>query len=348
MKSRRQLVGLLAVVMCFATSALRPAKIPRTYRITGQAQGTTYAITYFTDRERVSQTQVDSIFKSLDASLSIYEPGSLISRFNASAEGVEMDGHLARVVEKSMQIYRETAGIFDITVYPLVRAWGFGAKAADAMPDSAAIRQLLPCVGSDKLKINGGRLLKTNSCTRIDVNGIAQGYSVDVVASFLEARGIGNYVVEIGGEIRTKGRKLPGNEPMKIGIETPSAHAFDVPAIREIISIGDGAVTTSGNYRKFRESGGVRLSHIIDPQTGYPVQREIISATVVAPEAVIADGFDNALLAAGIDGAFEILSRHPEMEAYLIYRKPDGTVADTASAGFERYVVLTTADDGRP
>lgn len=315
--------------------------MPGTYRITGQAQGTTYAITYYAGQESVTKPQIDSIFKSLDASLSIYQPNSLISRFNASPEGIEMDEHLAYVVGKSMRIYRETGGLSDITVYPLVRAWGFGAKQADAMPDSASINQLLECVGSDKLQVSGRRLSKTNGCVQIDVNGIAQGYSVDVVATFLEAFGIVNYMVEIGGEIRTKGRKLPGNEPMKIGIETPSATEFDAPSIREVISIGDGAVTTSGSYRKFRESGGRRLSHIIDPKTGYPVQREIISATVVAPEAITADGFDNALLAAGVGGAFEILRAHPEMEAYLIYRKADGTVADTASAGFGRYLVMT-------
>jgi FAD:protein FMN transferase len=341
MKRSWHLVALVVGVICFIMSALRPAARPQTYRITGQAQGTTYAVAWYADRKSVNQTQIDSIFKSLDASLSIYQPGSLISRFNESAESIEMDGHLAHVVEASMRIYRETGGLSDITVYPLVRAWGFGIKAADAMPDSAAIRQLLACVGSDKLEVSGRRLSKTVPCMQIDVNGIAQGYSVDVVARFLEAHGIGNYMVEVGGEIRTKGRKLPGNEPMKIGIETPSTNEFDAPTIREVISIGNGAVTTSGSYRKFRESGGMRLSHIIDPKTGFPVQREIISATVVAREAITADGFDNALLAAGIHGAFEILRTHPEIEAYLIYRKPDGSVADTCSAGFGGYL---TAD----
>ncbi|MGX5857553.1 FAD:protein FMN transferase [Dyadobacter jiangsuensis] len=341
MKWRRQLVLLAVGVMCFVMSALRPSAVPRTYRITGQAQGTTYAITWYANLKSVTQAQIDSIFKSLDASLSIYQPGSLISRFNESETGIEMDRHLAHVVEKSMQIYRETGGLSDITVLPLVRAWGFGVKAADAMPDSAAIRLLMPCVGADKLKIEGSRLVKAVPCVQIDVNGIAQGYSVDVLARFLEAHGIGNYMVEVGGEIRIKGRKLPGKEPMKIGIETPSTTEFDAPEIREVVTVGDGAITTSGSYRKFRESGGLRLSHIIDPKTGFPVQREIISATVVAPEAITADGFDNALLAAGIDGAFEILRTHPRMEAYLIYRKQDGTVADTASAGFGRYVVKT-------
>lgn len=338
MRGWRHWVRLVTGAMCFVPSALHPA-IPETFRITGQAQGTTYAIMYYADRKIVNEVQVDSVFESIDASLSIYQPRSLISRFNAAPEGVEMDIHFARVIERSFEVYRETGGLFDMTVYPLVRAWGFGVKTTDTLPDSTAIQELLKCVGSDKLRIRGRRLLKTNPCTQIDVNGIAQGYSVDVVARFLEARGIGNYMIEVGGEIRTKGRKQPGNEPMKIGIETPSATEFDAPVIREVISIGDGAVTTSGSYRKFRESGGMRLSHIINPKTGFPVQREIISATVVAPEAITADGFDNALLAAGIEGAFEILRTHPEMEAYLIYRKPDGTVADTASAGFGRYIV---------
>jgi FAD:protein FMN transferase len=126
---------------------------------------------------------------------------------------------------------------------------------------------------------------------------------------------------------------------MKIGIETPALTEFDAPVIREVIRIGEGAVTTSGSYRKYRESGGLRLSHIIDPATGFPVQREIVSATVVAPDAMTADGFDNALLAAGIPGAFELLRTHPGMEAYLIYKRPDGSVADTASAGFVKYIV---------
>ncbi len=340
MKRLRNLAGPTAGAMCFLMSALRPAAIPEAHRISGQAQGTTYAVTWYADREAVHKTQIDSIFKSLDESLSIYVPGSLISRFNASQEGIEMDGHFARVVEKSMQIYRATNGLFDITVYPLVQAWGFGAKATDTLPDSAAIRELLVCVGSDKLQVSGRWLLKAIPCIQVDVNGIAQGYSVDVIAGFLEARGIANYMVEVGGEIRTKGRKLPDKEPMRIGIEAPSVTEFDAPVIREVINIGDRAVTTSGSYRKFRDSGGMRLSHIIDPKTGFPVRREIISATVVAPDAITADGFDNALLAAGVDGAFEILRTHPEIEAYLIYRRPDGTVADTASAGFGEFLTM--------
>lgn len=336
---KRGAAWLVGTGICLIISAISPRVALKAFRITGQAQGTTYAVTYYARQQAITKAQTDSIFKALDASLSIYRPQSLISQFNESENGVEMDRHLARVVERSFQIHRESGGLFDITVYPLVRAWGFGTRESDALPDSTAIRAILPCVGSEKLQVQGNRLFKANPCVQIDLNGIAQGYSVDVVAVFLEARGVQNYIVEVGGEIRTKGRKYPGKEVMTIGIETPSLTEFDAPVIREVIHIGDGAVTTSGSYRKFRESGGVRLSHIIDPQSGFPVQREIISATIVAPDAITADGFDNALLAAGVDGAFEILRKHPEMEAYLIYKKPDGTVADTASAGFRKFIL---------
>lgn len=325
------------MLLLFFCIASRPHS--GTFRITGQAQGTTYGITYFAEKACVRQEEIDSIFKTLDTSLSIYKPGSLINRFNESEHGVIMDTHFERVIRKSLDVFRITGGAFDVTVYPLVRMWGFGTKEINALPDSTAVRSALACVGSGKLAFKNGKLVKKLPCVKIDVNGIAQGYSVDVVAGFLESRGTVNYIVEVGGEIRVRGKKYPENEAMTIGIETPSANEFEQAGIREIIRIGEGAVTTSGSYRKFREAGGKRLSHIIDASTGYPSQSEIISATVVAPDAITADGFDNALLAAGLTRAFAILREAPRVEAYLIYKKPDGTVADTMSAGFRQYLV---------
>lgn len=333
-------VAVLALLLLSCTVSRRHSGTSlRPFRITGHAQGTTYGITYFAEQASVQQEQIDSIFSALDASLSIYKPGSLINRFNDSDEGVVTDAHFERVIRKSLDVFRQTGGAFDVTVYPLVRIWGFGTKEINDLPDSTAIRSALACVGSGKLTLRDGRLDKKLPCVKIDVNGIAQGYSVDVVAGFLESRGIVNYIVEVGGEIRVRGKKYPENEAMTIGIETPSANEFEHAGIREIIRIEEGAVTTSGSYRKFREAGGKRLSHIIDPATGYPSQSEIISATVIAPDAITADGFDNALLAAGLTRAFTILRNTPRVEAYLIYKKPDGSVADTMSAGFRPYLV---------
>ena len=331
-------LALLLLFSCVASRRYSGAPLQR-FRITGHAQGTTYGITYFAEKASVRQEQVDSIFSVLDASLSIYKPGSLINRFNDSGDGVATDTHFERVIRKSLDVFRITGGAFDVTVYPLVGMWGFGTKEINDLPDSAAVRSALRCVGSGKLALRNGRLDKELPCVKIDVNGIAQGYSVDVVAGFLESFGIVNYIVEVGGEIRVRGKKYPENEAMTIGIETPSANEFEHAGIREIIRVEEGAVTTSGSYRKFREAGGKRLSHIIDAATGYPSQSNIISATVIAPDAITADGLDNALLAAGLTRAFAILHKTPRVEAYLIYKKPDGSVGDTMSAGFRPYLV---------
>lgn len=171
-------------------------------------------------------------------------------------------------------------------------------------------------------------------CVKIDVNGIAQGYSVDVVANYLEKQGIRNYLVEVGGEIRVKGRKYPQNTPMSIGIQTPTQNEFESASIQRVIEVKQGAVTTSGNYRKFRQVGGQRISHIINPKTGFTSQNELISVTVVAPDAITADGYDNALLAMGLNQALSFLKRHQNLEAYFIYQKSSGAIADTATAGF--------------
>jgi len=325
-------MGPLALYLAFTPARDKASLQP--FRITGLAQGTSYSITYFHQREAVQQRQIDSVFNRLDQSLSIYKPASLISQFNGSATGVEADVHLQSVVQRSLEVYKDTDGTFDITVYPLVKQWGFGAEKVAALPDSATIRALMPCVGSEKIRLVRNRLVKTVPCTKIDVNGIAQGYSVDVVAAYLEEKGIRNYLVEIGGEIRVKGRKYPENKAMSIGIQTPTENDFESGTIQKIVQIDQGAITTSGNYRKYRQVGAKRLSHIIDPKTGFTTPSEIISVTVLAKDALTADGYDNALLAMGLPKALAFLRRHRSLNAYFIYQKPDGSVADTATAGF--------------
>ena len=218
-----------------------------------------------------------------------------------------------------------------------MKAWGFGTEKPAVFPDSAEITSLLSCVGSDKIRLNSSQLAKTTSCIQIDVNGIAQGYSVDVIAAFLESKGIRNYLVEVGGEIRVKGRKYPENKRMSIGIERPSKNSFENTDIDKVIQLDHGAVTTSGNYRQYRQMGPKRLSHIINPKTGYTSQSDIISVTVIAEDAVTADGYDNALVVMGLAKSLSFLNKHKNLDAYFIYQKPDGTVSDTASVGFYRY-----------
>jgi thiamine biosynthesis lipoprotein len=312
----RYLLVFLPLLLCAAvTYDLKPVKA---FHISGLAQGTTYQITFYAADSLVTKTQIDSILAAIDSSLSIYKPYSLISRFNRAEAAINMDTHMTRVINKSIETYHHTEGIFDITVQPLVQAWGFSAKKAGKLPDSATIQSLKQCVDSRFLSVQGNRLIKTKPCVSIDVNGIAQGYSVDVLAAFLENRNIGNYIVELGGEIRLKGRRQPGKEKMKIGIEAPGEDEFQLTLLQKIISLDSGAITTSGSYRKFYESEGKKISHIINPATGYSVQNELISVTVYAPDAITADAYDNALMIMGVQKAITFVEQRKDMAAYFV------------------------------
>jgi thiamine biosynthesis lipoprotein len=291
-------------------------------------------MTWYAQDSTIGQQQIDSILARIDTSLSIYNPYSLIARFNDSVASINMDAHLRNVIKKSLDTYRQTGGIFDITVQPLVQAWGFGPKKVTGLPDSAAIKTIKACIGSNNLYIKGNVLCRAKPCIKIDVNGIAQGYSVDVVADYLQAHGIRNYLVEIGGEIRVKGHKQPSGEKMKIGIEAPGENDFELSMISKIVAVDSGAITTSGSYRKFYESEGKKISHLIDPRTGYPSQNELISVTVVARDAITADAYDNALMVMGLKKALEFVERRKDMSAHFIYRTKSGAIADTASSRF--------------
>ncbi len=319
--------------LAFGQTALKAPPLTA-FQIDGYGQGTTYHITYYAPGRLVTQAQTDSLIAALDSSLSLYKPYSLINRFNNSARGTLTDQHLRRVVGKSLQIYRESGGLFDITVYPLVQLWGFGPVKTTALPDQAAIRAALQVVGSGKIHLRPDSLVKDLPGVKIDVNGIAQGYTVDLLAGLLAKRGIRNYMVELGGEIRVQGRKPDGSR-LRIGIESPAETPYDEPVLQRIITLEQGAVTTSGNYRNYH-AGGKKLSHLLDPRTGSPVRTELISVTVWAPDALTADGYDNALMGMSLPEALAFVRKHPPLEAYFIYHQPDGAVADTATAGFQK------------
>lgn len=287
----------------------------------------------------MSQEEIDSILRSIDSSLSLYKNYSLISKFNASATGLKMDCHLNKVVSKSFEIYKKTGGLFDITVQPLVEAWGFSARKVTSLPDSIQVKKLLHCVGTGKLHIReNNRLTKELPCLKIDLNGIAQGYSVDVLAGYLQKKGIAHFLVELGGELVVRGRRQPGGEMMTIGIEGPDSSTFGSEPLRKLVHLDHGALTTSGNYRKFYESGSRRINHLIDPFTGYPFQNELISVTVWAKDAITADGYDNALMGMGLKKAMDFVKNSGELEAYFIYRNADASIADTATKGFPEMI----------
>lgn len=304
------------------------------FHLSGHAQGTTWHITYYSTDSAVLSSQIDSILDKIDSSLSLYKPYSLICQFNRDPHGIRMDEHLSAVIRQSLDTYHETAGLFDITVQPLVEAWGFSAHPPDEYPDSSAIRHIMTCIGSGQLAIKDGYLIKKQPCIHIDLDGIAQGYSVDVLASFLEQQHIADYLVELGGELRVKGRKYPSGERMRIGIESPNENEFANPVIQKLLYMDSGAVTTSGSYRAWHERGGKKFSHTIDPRTGYPADNELISVTVFSGKAIVADAYDNALMIMGLRKAKEFVEARKDMAAFFIYRKKDGSVGVTATESF--------------
>ncbi|GAA4131876.1 FAD:protein FMN transferase [Flavobacterium chungbukense] len=314
-------------------TSFRPVEWNR-YTITGKAQGTTYSIVYYGKDSIITKKKIDEKLMELDSSLSLYKSYSRINQFNNTAKGIVLDDHLLSVIKKALLVNKDTDGLFDITIYPLVEAWGFGKKKTNNIPDDSEILSLRNCVSSKLIELKGNYLSKKKPCVKIDLDGIAQGYSVDVLADLLEQYNINDYVIELGGEIRVKGTKKPSGEKMKIGIESPSEDEFDLQPFNEIISLNKGAVTTSGSYRKFHESNGRKITHIINPKTGFPQDNELISVTVYADDAITADAYDNALMLMGLEKALDFVEKRKNIAAYFIYRNNSGTVSTKASSAF--------------
>nr|WP_290427182.1 FAD:protein FMN transferase [Mucilaginibacter aquariorum] len=324
------MTGIVVIILC-ASARQRPLQ---RFELKGFAQGTTYSIIYYAADSLVSIAQTDSLLKRFDRSVSLYDPNSLISQFNRSAKGIQIDEPFRVLVTRAIQISKATGGLVDPTVKPLVDAWGFGVVKPTRYPNKNEIKTLLKNIGIDKIYLKGRYLHKKSAAVQLDLNGIAQGYSVDLLALLLERNHISNYLIELGGELRIKGRK-PNNEPFKVGIEGISGNDLNPEPMRKVIEPGDGAITTSGNYRKHHKAGGKQVSHLMNPLTGFPMQNEMISVTVYARDAITADGFDNGFMVMGLKRTLAFLAKRKDMGAYIVYRKADGLVADTVTSGFK-------------
>ena len=290
-------------------------------RISGSAQGTTYHITYQTAVENDYSLQIDSILKAFDLTFSEYIPNSIVSRINRNDSTVEINDMFKVVFEKSLEVYKESGGAFDLTIAPLVNAWGFGpGERRKASPNIDSLKQF---VGMYKVKIEGKKLIKDLPGITLDVNGIAQGYSVDIVGDFFEKKGIKNYMVEIGGEVRAKGKNDKG-KLWRIGVDKPSYTKQPGEDLQTILSLDNKAMTTAGNYRSYFEENGVKYSHIIDPHTGKPIKNRLLSVTIVAPDALTADAYDTPCMVIGLEKTRELLKKHPELDAYLIFNDEGG------------------------
>ena len=290
----------------------------------GFAQGSTYSVVYDNkiniDPAELRQ-KVEKILNDFDMSLSNYKDSSIISRINRNEEAVP-DSFFKEVFRKSVIISEMTDGAFDVTVGPLVKAWGFGPDKHKTFTE-ANRDSLLNLVGMNKVSLQNGRIIKSDPHMYLDFNAIAQGYSVDVICRFFDGLGIKNYLVEIGGEVRAKGKKA-GNL-WRIGIDKPVDNNMTPgQSLEAIIKISDRALATSGNYRKYYIENGVKYSHEIDPITGYPAKNTLLSASIIADECAMADGIATACMVMGREKTIKFLDAHPEFEAYLVYSDGNG------------------------
>ena len=286
----------------------------------GMVFGTVYHITYQSSRNL--QKDIEAELAKVDASLSTFNKRSIITAVNQNHDTV-VNKMFADVFTLAMKISDVTDGAFDITVAPLVNAWGFGFKGG-TMPTRHQVDSLKSLVGYRKVSLANGRVSKTDPRIMLDCSSIAKGYGCDVVAKYLSARGIDNYMVEIGGEIVTHGiseKRLP----WKIGVTKPVDDSLSVnQELQTVINVTDKAMATSGNYRNFYYKNVRKYAHTIDPATGYPVQHTILSSTVIADDCATADAYATAFMVMGLDKAKAVLSRHPELMAYFILAGADG------------------------
>jgi len=325
----------LALLLTLLSCNQQPAEL-RKFQFGGEAQGTYYTVTYFAPKALVNQSQIDSLLDDFDRSASIWVEGSIISRINNNDPEVMPDTHFIDVFLQAKRVSEETNGAFDITIGPLVNAWGFGFKNKIDV-DQHVVDSLLPLVNFNAVNMVNGKIVKNNPGIHIDYNAIAQGYSVDLTGGFLHQNGIDNYLVDIGGEVLARGNKPDGKQWI-VGIEKPSEGMNSERILNATLEMKNKAIATSGNYRKFYEVDGVRYSHTIDPKTGYPVKHSMLSATVMADSASIADAYATAFMVMGLEKAKNFLDLHPEMEAYFIYSGKNGKLETFATKGMRSMI----------
>ena len=334
----KYLVFILTMVMV----ACQPSVNEKVYLIEGEAQGSTYHIKYIAELDENLKPAIDSILEVIDLSMSTYRPDSAISKINQGDTTVVVDEHFRKVFEASQQIWQESEGLFDPTVGVLVNAWGFGKqKISEAdLPTDKNIDSLRKYVGFDKVALTEKNLIKKRYTEILfDFNAIAQGYTSDVVANYLSARGIKNYIVEIAGEMYLKGKNTVEDKSWTIGVENPLKPLDDRNLVATIQFTNQG-LATSGNYRKvWTDSNGRKYVHSINPLTGRATQSDVLSATVVAPSTMLADGYATMFMVMGLAKSKAFLEKHPDLAVLLVYSDDKHQEATYKTKSFEKLII---------
>ena len=291
-------------------------------KLEGTAQGTSYHITYYDSKGRNFQPAIEKILKAFDQSVSTYQPNSIISRINSNQKNVKVDTYFITCFNKAKEVWKNTDGAFDPTVYPIVNAWGWGPGKKQKI-EKEKIDSMLQFVNFDLIELKGKKIIKKDPRVALDFNAFAQGYSVDVVSDFLTKKGIQSFIVEIGGEVYAKGKK-PNGSNWTIGIEKPLDNKVSENPIKAIAKLENRAIATSGNYRRFVVEDGVKYAHHIDPKTGYPTKNNLLSASIFSAQCISSDANATGVLVMGLEKAKVFLAAHPELQAYLIYSDEQG------------------------
>ena len=314
--------------------------------IQGKTQGTTFVVKTSEDTLLTTPNELSELLKGFDLQLSGYISNSTLSKFNASNKDEPIDISLHPQFELcynlSQDIYKRTNGAFDPSVFPLVKAWGFFKEMNDS-PTASEIDSILEFTGFDNNEhhaLENGMLKKIDSRFELDFNAIAQGLSVDYLAEILEEKGHENYFIEIGGEIRTKGVN-DDDKPWIVGIDQPTREndGSNARKLENYLSLDNLSVATSGNYRKFYEKDGKRYSHTLNPETGYPVKHNLLSATVIAESAAKADAYATAFMTMGVQRTMEFVKNNSDLkiEVYLLFENNEGRIERAYSDGFSQY-----------
>lgn len=301
-------MGLTLLVSC--------VKQPQKMVLQGLVQGSYYAITYYDEEGRNLQQEIDSIFHAVDMSVNLWVDSSVICKVNRN-EDVVLDQIFMDNFNVALKAAELSKGYFDPTISPLVAAWGFSAKTVDSITPQL-VDSLKQLVDYRRIRIEDGKLIKENPDTKLDFNAIAQGYTTDLVGALLDSKGIKSYIVDVGGEIFARGTK-PDGKPWVVGIEKPAADWDSERVVQERVELQDRGIVTSGSYRKYVERDGKRYSHCIDPMTGYPVEHNLLSATVIAENATWADALASVCMVMGMERSLELIKTLEGVEVYYIF-----------------------------
>ena len=339
MKSKKLYLAILSIVVIVGLLVFLPSRqggSKGTYQHNeGTVFGTIYHIIYLHDKDL--KAEIEAELQKVDASLSMFNPQSTISRIN-KGETDQADEMLCKVLSLSFTINNATNGAFDPTVAPLVNAWGFGFKNGQ-LPDSVQVDTLRALVGLSGIHLKDKKLTKDNPLSILDFSAIAKGYGVDRVAQVLRNHDIQNFMVEIGGEVVTEGVNEKG-ESWHIGINKPDDDPTSINTeLQDIIALSGKAIATSGNYRNYYISGGRKIAHTINPKTGYPAQQDILSSTVMASSCAEADAFATAFMVLGLEEAKQVLKTQPQLEAYFIYSDDEGNYQIWCTEGFSSFII---------